>query len=173
MPENYLGEITPFGGNFAIRGWALCDGQLLPISSYSALYSILGTTYGGDGRSTFGLPDLRGRVAIHQGQGSSLSDYRLGAKGGTETVTLTTNQMPAHSHAYFAANATPSSGNPEDNSLPLASTASPFYAIGTPNHEMNSGVLSNTGGGQSHNNMQPFLVINYQIAIEGIYPSRS
>ena len=172
MPENYLGEITPFGGNFAIRGWALCDGQLLPISSYSALYSILGTTYGGDGRSTFGLPDLRGRVAIHQGQGSSLSDYRLGAKGGTETVTLTTNQMPAHSHAYFASPNDNTQAIPTGNALPSADVENP-YATSTPIISMNSGVIGNTGGGQSHNNLQPYLALTRIIATVGVYPSRN
>ena len=125
MPENYIGEITPFGGNFAIRGWALCDGQLLPISSYSALFSILGTTYGGDGVSTFALPDLQGRVALHMGQGAGLTYRTLGAKSGTETVTLTTNQMPAHSHAYFASPNDNTQAVPTGNALPSVIVCAP------------------------------------------------
>ncbi len=173
MADPYIGQLTTFGGNFAPRGWAECDGQLLSISQYSSLFSILGTTYGGDGVSTFGLPDLRGRIALHAGQGAGLSYYRLGAKGGTETVTLTTNQISSHSHSYNANSATMASGTPQGNSLPTPGGKKTPYTANAPNTTMASGCVSNTGGGQSHNNLQPYLVLTRLIALEGVYPSRS
>ncbi len=159
--EPFIGQVMMFGGNFAPRGWALCDGQLLSINSNSALFSILGTTYGGDGRTTFALPDLRGRVAIGPRTGPGLSNYNLGQSGGVEAVTLTTAQIPAHSHDLevqhpVTEGTTAYAGAEEDNT----------QATGTE-------VTNSTGGGQSHENRQPYLVVNYIIALQGTYPSRS
>ena len=172
MADPYIGQITTFGGNFAPRGWALCNGRLMSISANSALFSILGTTYGGDGISTFALPDLQGRVALHMGQGAGLTYRALGAKSGSETVTLTTNQMPAHSHAYFASPNDNTQAIPTGNALPSADVENP-YATSTPIISMNSGVIGNTGGGQSHNNLQPYLALTRIIATVGVYPSRN
>lgn len=169
-----------FGGNFAPRGWAFCDGQLLPIANYNALFSILGTTYGGDGRTTFGLPDLRGRVAMHPGSGPGLTQRRLGEKAGQESVSLSTNQMPAHSHIAnmkvadsngsldkatnnaFGKN----TGGSENIYAPASYTTGKMMADGTV-------TTNNTGSSQGHNNMQPYQCVNYIIALEGTYPSRS
>jgi microcystin-dependent protein len=183
--EPYLGQIMMFGGNFAIRGWAFCDGQLLPISQNSALFSILGTMYGGDGRTTFGLPDLRGRVAIHPGAGPGLSSYRVGEKGGVENVTLTQNQIPAHNHtSVLKASATDATiGTPTANAslaTPGAMAGRAFtptlgYDSAAPGVDLNSGSIvgGNTGGGQHHTNIQPFLGIYHLIALTGVFPSRS
>jgi len=185
MDDPYLGQIMMFGGNFAIRGWAFCDGQLLPISQYNALFAILGTTFGGDGRTTFGLPDLRGRVAIQPGRGPGLSDYRLGEKGGTETVTLVSSQIPSHNHtSTLKASATDATiGTPTANAslaTPGAMAGRAFtgtlgYDSAAPGVNLNSGsvVGGHTGGGQSHTNIQPFLGIYHLIALQGIFPSRS
>ena len=168
----FIAEIIMFGGNFAPRGWALCDGQLLAINSHSALFSILGTTYGGDGRTTFALPDLRGRVAINPRQGPGLSNYRLGQKGGTEDVTLTINQIPSHNHTINATSVVGTTNDPTNNFL--ANTGSFDNEYGTSaNTTLNPLAASNTGGSQSHNNIQPFCCVNYIIALEGIYPSRN
>ena len=171
--DPFIGEIIMFGGNFAPRGWALCDGQLLPISQNTALFSILGTTYGGDGRTTFALPDLRGRVAIHEGNGPGLSDYRLGQKGGTEHVTLTTAQIPSHSHNLGADSAAGTSNVPTNNILANTGGFDNEYSTNNPNTNLKSSAISNTGGGQSHTNIQPYLAVNYIIALVGVFPSRS
>lgn len=170
--DPFIGEIIMFGGNFAPRGWALCDGQLLAISSNSALFSILGTTYGGDGRVTFGLPDLRGRVPIHAGHGAGLSDRRLGQKGGNEQVTLTPNQLPSHNHNIHAANVSGDDTNPT-TAKAFAAASGDLYSDSPQTGTMNSAIVTNTGGGQSHDNMQPFQCVNYIIALVGVYPSRS
>lgn len=159
MSEPFIGQIVMFGGNFAPRGWALCDGQLLPISSNSALFSILGTTYGGDGVSTFGLPDLRGRSPMHPGSGPGLTPRQLGQKGGAERVTLTTNQLPAHSHDMELTSGNGTTNNP--------------VGVGTNSTWAQSVASSDTGGGQAHDNMAPFLCTNFIIALQGTYPSRS
>jgi len=172
MSEPFLGEILMFGGNFAPRSWALCDGQLLPISQNSALFSILGTIYGGDGRTTFALPDMRGRVSIHPGSGPGLSTYRLGEKGGVENVTLTTAQIPSHTHTLRGENRAGNSTDPTNNML---ANGSPIYrpqAVAD-DVNMNAAAVANTGGSQSHTNIQPFLCVNYLIALQGIFPSRS
>lgn len=187
--DPFIGQITMFGGNFAPRSWAFCDGQLLPISSNSALFSILGTTYGGDGRTTFGLPDLRGRVAMHAGNGPGLSSRSLGAKGGTETNTLTVNQLPSHNHTatattavtIYADNGSGTSDTPGGNVWAKKSRDSDYSDFPASAVTMAAGASSadtsvnveNTGGGQSVNNMQPFQVIHYIIALQGVYPSRS
>lgn len=176
--DPFLGEIIMFGGNFAPRGWAFCDGQLLPISSNSALFSILGTIYGGDGRTTFALPDMRGRVAIHAGSGPGLTPHNLGSKGGEETHTLTVPEMPSHNHTatMHAENAVGTQQNPKDNMLG-ATPNGPIYAPITAGNDKAMGagsvIVANAGGGQRHNNMQPFLTINYIIALMGAFPSRS
>ena len=169
MAEPFLGEIMIFGGNFPPRGWAACEGQLLSISQNTALFSLLGTTYGGDGRVTFGLPDLRARVPIHQGQGPGLSDRGLGEQLGSDTVTLMTPEMPAHVHS--------ASGGPEDGSSSSPATAilgtTPAAYSDSSNATAPAGSVSVAGGGQPHENRQPYLTLNYVIALEGIFPSRS
>lgn len=177
--EPFIGQILMFGGNFAPRGWALCDGQLLPISQWQALFSILGTTYGGDGRTTFGLPDLRGRIPIHAGNGPGLSSRPLGQKGGSESNFLTVQQLPSHSHN---ASGTIQLGTPSNQAsgnghfLPVTTGAN-FYSDAQGNGSLNSNSVnvttSNTGGSREINNIQPFQVVNYIIALQGLFPSRS
>jgi len=174
--EPMIGEIRMFAGNFAPRGWALCDGQLLSIAEYSALFSILGTTYGGDGRTTFALPDLRGRVPIHPGQGPGLSSRRLGEKGGVEAVTLTVNQIPSHTHSAVAyADSSVGSTDKPDAAVPARNAGStPEYGqVGNTTLNQDAIVIGNTGGNQPHENMQPYLAVNYIIALVGIFPSRN
>lgn len=188
MPvDPYLGDVSIFAGNFAPRGWAFCDGTLLPISSNSALFSILGTIYGGDGRTTFALPDLRGRAPIGPRHGPGLRDYKLGAKGGQELHTLTISEIPAHSHAATATSKLYGQNSPGDDdtlgagaSIASGSTSgSEIFSSEAPNTEMNtssvqtSTIILNQGGNLSHNNMQPYIAVNYIIALVGIYPSRS
>lgn len=169
--EPFIGEIRMFSGNFAPRGWALCDGQTLDITSYQALFSLISTYYGGDGRTTFKLPDLRGRVPIHQGQGQGLSQYPLGNAGGYETVSLTDNEIPEHSHSVMYSQDPADSADPESNLLSTGDHN--HYSPGNPGSSMNSQMISATGGGHAHSNMQPYLTINYIIALEGIYPPRN
>lgn len=165
--EPFIGQILMFGGNFAPRGWALCDGALLAISQNQALFSILGTTYGGDGRTTFQLPDLRGRVAMHPGNGPGLSSRSLGQIGGSETNVLNANQLPPHNHAVRGSE----EGTQTDpNGNFVAGSGMPAFAT-TPDVTM--GTTANAGGGQSINNIQPFQCVNYIIALVGTFPSRS
>ena len=181
--EPFIGQIIMFGGNFAPRGWAFCDGQLLAISQNEALFSILGTTYGGDGRTTFALPDLRGRYAMHPGHGPGLSDRRLGQKGGTENVTLTDAQIPAHNHPASATGSIrvheEDATTTEPNGNILATSAQNTYSTGGADAALNAGALQvnvtlgNNGGSQSHTNMPPFECANFIIALVGVYPSRS
>jgi|TARA_R110002051_G_scaffold1246_1_gene6851 microcystin-dependent protein len=169
--EPFIAQIIMFGGNFAPRGWALCDGQLLAISQNQALFSILGTTYGGDGRTTFALPDLRGRVPMHPGNGPGLSPRRLGEKFGTETNTLTVAQMPSHKHdVTLPAKEEANTEVPGNNFIAGAG----FDGFGTTT-DVTMGALpqQNVGGGQSINNIQPFQCVNYIIALVGTFPSRS
>ncbi len=170
--EPFIGEISMFAGNFAPRGWALCDGQLLSISQNSALFSILGTTYGGDGRTSFGLPDLRGRVPIHAGTGPGLSNYRLGQKGGSETVTLTTSQMPSHNHTISASGKSPNSSSPNNSVMATLGPIPGIYSseVGKKAQMKPTG---NTGGNQGVDIRQPYATINYIIALQGVYPSRN
>lgn len=188
MSDPFLGQITMFAGSFAPRNWAFCSGQLLPIAQNTALFSILGTTYGGDGRSTFGLPDLRGRVAIGSegnSAGPGLTPRNLGSRGGTETQTLTTNQIPSHTHtATSTANAVAPAGNSNDAVGNLwaddlgVSSGTYHTGDGSPTiSPMHSDAVQTTVdpnvGGQAHNNMQPFLAINFIIALQGTFPSRN
>ena len=172
MSEPFVGEIRMFAGNFAPRGWAFCDGQLLAVSQNDALFSLLGTIYGGDGRTTFGLPDLRGRVPIHAGSGPGLSPRRLGAKAGAEKVTLTVNQMPSHGHALQSSGEFADQSNPQGR-VPARGAASGLWAEDFEPVNMNSSSITNVGGSRSHTNLMPFLCINFIIALFGIYPSRN
>ena len=172
--QPYLGDIMMFGGNFAPEGWALCNGQLMSIAQNSALFSILGTTYGGDGMNTFGLPDLRGRLPISFGQGPGLSNYQQGEASGSETVTLTSATIPSHNHALNANNDKGDVASPVNafSAVVLDSTNALSNGYdGTVNTAMDP--TGATGGSQPHNNLQPYLCINFCIALEGIYPSRS
>lgn len=170
MSEPFVGEIRMFAGNFAPRGWAFCDGQLLAVSQNDALFSLLGTIYGGDGRTTFGLPDLRGRIPIHAGSGPGLSERRLGSKAGAEKVTLTVNQLPSHTHRQRASSNIPSDRSPTDRVT--GQTTGDIYIDDTPFVNMSVNSTSNVGGSQSHTNLMPFLCIHFIIALFGIYPSR-
>jgi microcystin-dependent protein len=176
-PECGLGEIKIFAGNFAPRNWMFCDGQLLPIAQNSALFSLLGTTYGGDGRTTFGLPDLRGRAPIHEGTGPGLTPKSLGSKGGSETTTLTASQLPAHTHPLkgTSSTATTESGA----GAMLATTPQNVTGVRTYNPSnaslitLHSDSIAPNSGGQSHNNMPPYLTVNYIICTVGVFPSRN
>lgn len=167
--DPFIGQIILVPYNFAPNGWAFCNGQVLPIAQYTALFSLLGTTYGGDGVTNFALPDLRGRVPISSGQAPGLQNYVLGQKGGEETVTLNTNQTPAHSHSVFANSAHSNSDQPANN-FPASSAHFQTTSDGT---TMNPGMIGKTGSSQAHDNMQPYLGLNYCIALQGIFPSRN
>lgn len=161
-----------FAGNFAPQGYALCDGQLMAVSQNDALFSLFGTIYGGDGRTTFGLPDLRGRIPIHMGNGAGLSQRTIGSRSGAESVTLALNNLPAHSHPFSA------SGNPADNKSPKqrspAVSAESAYTSDQQNLvAMSTLAVASSGGGQSHTNMQPFQCVHFIVALFGIYPSRN
>lgn len=170
MSEPFIGEIRMFGGTFAPVGWALCDGQLLAISQNDALFSLLGTTYGGDGRTTFGLPDLRGRVPIHQGTGSGLTNRAMGATGGSETVTLSADQLPAHTHTMNASTNAADAADPAG--AVLAEGGADIYVEDNANQALATSIGA-TGGSQPHDNLMPFQCTNYIISLFGIYPSRN
>ena len=175
MSEPFVGEIKMFAGNFAPRGYAFCDGQLLAVSQNDALFSLYGTIYGGDGKNTFGLPDLRGRIPLHQGQGPGLSSRSLGSKGGAEKETLTLNQLPSHTHTAQASNNPADSATLNGKVLAKAVDASDkFYVapVAGQQRPMVSGMVANTGGSQPHNNLMPTLCIHFIVALVGIYPSR-
>ncbi|WP_407571655.1 phage tail protein [Deinococcus altitudinis] len=173
MSEPFVGEIRVFGFNFAPQGWAQCNGQLLSIAQNTALFSLLGTNYGGDGRVTFGLPNLQGAAALHVGSGAGpgLSQYFLGQTGGSQTVTLLQNEMPAHTHALGAVTDPAESGSPAGNVL-ARSVGGPVYASGPANAQLAAGAVSPQGGNQPHNNLPPYLVANFCIALQGVYPQR-
>jgi len=175
MSEPFVGEIKMFAGNFAPRGYAFCDGQLLAVSQNDALFSLYGTIYGGDGRTTFGLPDLRGRIPLHQGQGSGLSDRKLGSKGGSEKVTLTVNQLPSHPHTAMASNNPATSATLSGKVLSKGVEANDTFYVGptgVTRAALINSMVTNTGGSQSHSNLMPTLCINFIVALIGIYPSR-
>ncbi len=179
--ECLIGEVRMFAGNFAPRNWALANGQLLPISSNTALFSVLGTTYGGDGRTTFALPDLRGRVVVGTGMGPGLTDRRLGEKGGVQSVTLTTNQIPAHTHGVTVEAKLKASSQDVDAQTAEGNVlaTSEVYSSQSPDVEMGANAVtatvteSSVGNNQPHENMPPFTTINFIICLTGIYPSRS
>ncbi len=167
MAQPYVGEIRMFAGNFAPAGWMFCEGQLLPISEYETLFNLIGTTYGGDGQSTFALPDLRGRVPLHFGNGFTLAET-----GGVETVTLTSSQIPAHSHPFLAAGVTGNQISPAGN-LPANSFNVTPYINDVPNGNMNASAIGSVGGSQPHNNFQPYLCVDFIISLFGIFPSQT
>lgn len=169
MSEPFLAEIRIVGFNFAPRSWAFCDGQILPINQNQSLYSLLGTTYGGDGRTSFALPDLRGRVPIHEGASNGTS-HTLGSKAGEETHTLADPEMPQHTHT-IQADTNPSDSQDPTNAV-LAKSGN-IYRDSTNLVDMVSGTMADTGGGQGHENMQPFLALNFCIALSGLFPSRN
>ncbi|HEX3672758.1 MAG TPA: tail fiber protein [Rhizomicrobium sp.] len=177
----YVGQLMMFAGNFAPAGWMACQGQLIPISEYETLFNLIGTTYGGDGQSTFGLPDLQGRVAVHQGQGGGLSNYVIGQKSGTETVTLNIQQIPQHNHMLTANAAGGNQSVPAGNSV-LATEVSTatgggnaftYAAQGGAQATMANTSIGFSGGSQPHDNIQPILAITYCISMFGVYPSQN
>lgn len=168
--DPFVGEIRMFPFNFAPSGWALCNGQLLPLSQNTALFSLLGTQFGGDGKSNFALPNLQGRAPMHQGQGSGLTDRLIGEQGGDATVTLLDSEIPQHTHTMAASN------NDVDTNLPggaiSGAAQSPLFRPDA-NTTMNPRALAIAGGGLPHNNMQPYLTLSFNIALQGVYPPRS
>jgi len=171
MAQPYIGEIRLFGGSFAPAGWAFCDGSLLAISENETLFQLIGTTYGGDGESTFGLPDLRGRVPVHQGT-SAAGTAVIGELGGTETVTLTPQQIPIHNHPFLVSTGPASLPTPIGNAMGESVTIAP-YAQDSLTVMLSSQMLSSTGGSQPHENMQPFLCISFIISLFGIFPTQT
>lgn len=170
MSEPYIGEIRMVGFNFAPQGWAFCNGQLLPIAQYEALFTLIGTTYGGDGQTTFALPNLQSRIPFHQGSGAG-NTLVLGQMAGSESVTLTGNQIPGHTHTLAAnsaagTQAAPTGGYWADSSLDA-------YSTGATAHSMNPAAIGNAGGSQPHDNMPPFTVVNFVISLFGIFPSQN
>jgi microcystin-dependent protein len=174
MSEPFIAEIRIFAGNFAPKGWAFCDGQLLPVSQNTALFSLIGTTYGGDGRTTTALPNLQGRAPMHPGRGPGLTDRRLGETGGVDSVTLSEAQMPNHNHTLRASDGRAGSGIAVGNSLAEPRDGLLYQNETTSNLvDLNIQAMPPTGGSQAHNNMQPFLTMSFIIALVGLYPSRS
>ncbi|MCP4306838.1 MAG: phage tail protein [bacterium] len=170
MADPFVGEIRMFAGSFAPPGWAFCDGQLLAVSQNDALFSLFGTIYGGDGRTTFGLPDLRGRVPIHAGSGPGLSPRQLGSSAGAETETVTLPSLTAHSHAYQASAHLADEAHPTGNVLAQPTAASPYFPA-APSVGMATSAVGDVGGNQSHQNLMPFLCVNFIVALLGVYPS--
>lgn len=175
--EAYLGQIILFAGDYAPEGWVVCNGQLLSVNQYQALFSLIGTTYGGDGHNTFGIPDLRSRVPVGQGAGPNLTPRTIGQTGGAETVTLTATQMPAHNHTFYASGNTATTTVPTNNVLASMPTNNVFYfdepAGSTLTPTAYAGAsLSQVGGNQAHENRMPFTAINYLMCVEGLYPNR-
>ena len=173
MSDPFLGEIKLFAGNFAPRGYALCQGQLLSIAQNSALFSILGTTYGGNGVNTFALPDLRGRVPVQPGQGPGLSSYTLGEMAGVESTTLTSNNMPIHTHSLGAVAGPGNTNSPVSAFLAAGSPEANPYAVGSASTTLSTQAIGTAGGSQPFSLLQPYLCLNFIIALEGIFPSRN
>ena len=170
--DPFIGEIRIFAGTFAPQGWAFCDGQLLAIAQNTALFSLLGTNYGGDGRTTFGLPDLRGRVPMHAGSGPGLTPRYLGQTGGQEHVTLNESQIPAHTHQARASSEAPDTNSPED-AVSAQKVRTHLYNTGLSDVNMGTTAISSTGGSQAHDNMQPYQCLNYIICLQGLFPPRN
>jgi microcystin-dependent protein len=173
MADPFIAEIRIFPFNFAPRGWAWCNGQLMPLSQNTALFSLLGTTYGGDGKSTFALPNLQGRAPMHPGQGPGLSNRSLGETGGSETVTLTQSEMPSHGHALRAATQDNADVNTITPTVSFAGSTGGALYQAAPNVALSDQALAPAGGSLPHNNMQPFLTCYFCIALQGIFPPRS
>ena len=171
MSEPFLAEIRMFAGNFAPQGWAFCNGQIMSIAQNTALFSLVGTTYGGDGQTTFALPNLQSRVPIHWGQGPGLSNYVWGEQIGTETVTLLSTQMPSHNHSLAATTVAGGTATPSTGTVLANSHTTNIYGA-NPNTTLSPQAISQAGGNQPHNNIQPVLAVSFIIALEGIYPSR-
>jgi microcystin-dependent protein len=172
MSNPYLGEIKIMGFNFNPRGWAKCDGQILPINQYQSLYSLLGTTYGGDGRTTFGLPDLRGRAPMDFGTGPD-GQVALGQKGGVENVILNLAQIPSHRHLVNVNSATGTTDEPSANTYMAGAGSDVYGPYVDPKVKLNDGTSANNGGNQAHKNIQPYQVVNFCIALQGVFPSRN
>jgi microcystin-dependent protein len=172
MSSPFVGEVRAFPFNFPPKGWAFCNGQLLPLSQNTALFSLLGTVYGGDGKSTFALPDLQGNIPISQGQGAGLQDYFIGQSSGSETVTLLLTELPQHIHNLMAdSDNGPDNGNPANAAL--SQPAAIYSSATTPITQFAFQSLSPQGGSLPHNNMMPYLTLNFCIALQGVYPARS
>lgn len=173
MSQPFIGEIRMFGGNFAPLGWAFCAGQLVPISENDALFNLIGTTFGGDGQETFGLPNLQSRIPVHAGQGPNISqNYQLGEMAGVESVTITIPQLPIHNHAVMASTATASNPNPDGNILATSPTIE-SYVIDVAGPALAPNTVQFVGGSQPHDNMMPFLCINFIISLYGIFPTQT
>jgi microcystin-dependent protein len=169
MAQPYVGEIRMFGGNFAPAGWQFCDGSLLPISENETLFNLIGTTYGGDGQSNFAVPDLRGRLPLHFGNGFTLAET-----GGVETVTLTVAQIPAHTHPMLASSNAATTSDPTNNALSTAPLATTFpYGTDNPLTPLGANAVSTVGGSQPHNNFQPYLCVSFILSLFGIFPSQT
>ena len=173
MGQPYVGEIRMFGGNFAPVGWMFCQGQTLPISENDVLFNLIGTTYGGDGQETFRLPDLQGRIPIHQGTASSGTTYQLGENGGVESVTLSTQQIPTHSHPLTATGGQPGNQVSPAGNVPAMSLNVVPYINEAPTGSFAASAVGPSGGSQPHENMQPFLCVNFIISLFGVYPSQT
>jgi microcystin-dependent protein len=172
MSNPYVGEIRMFGGNFAPAGWMFCQGQLLPISEYETLFQLIGTTYGGDGQETFGLPNMASRIPVHMGQGPGISqNYQIGEVGGVESVLLTQQNVPIHSHAFQASSGTGLAAQPESNVLAASRDYKTFATNPSPTAPMAAGSIVPTGGSQPHENMGPYQCVSFIISLFGIFPS--
>lgn len=172
MAQPYVGEIRMFAGNFPPNGWMFCEGATLPISENEVLFQLIGTTYGGDGEETFNLPNLASRVPIHMGTGPDGTTYQIGEQDGVESVTLTTQQIPNHTHPLTASSEPATTLNPQSNVLASTVTATPYYNI-DPDTQLSSQAVTPVGGSQPHENCQPFLCINYIISLFGVFPSQT
>jgi len=172
MADPFVAEIRIVSFNFAPTGWAFCDGQLLPLSQNTALFSLLGTMYGGNGKSTFALPDLQGRAPMMWGQGPGLSSYQAGESGGAETVSLQSSEMPMHTHMLYGGDAA-GPAVPDPAGAALGASPARAYTSTPPGESMSAQAVSVTGGGQPHNNMSPYLAANFIIALQGVFPPRS
>ena len=171
MADPFVAEIRIFPFNFPPKGWAFCDGQIIPISQNTALFSLVGTFYGGDGKSTFALPDMQGNAPMHPGQGTGLTEHFLGETGGSETVTLLQSEIPAHSHALVASLSDATNTKPAGQQFAQGAGVSAWGII-APNTQLSSKGLAVAGGDQPHNNMQPYLTLNFCIALQGVFPPR-
>jgi microcystin-dependent protein len=173
MPEPYVGEIRMFAGNFPPNGWMFCEGQTLPISENDVLFQLIGTTYGGDGEETFNLPNLASRVPIHQGTGPDGTTYQMGEMAGTEQETLTVQQIPSHTHPLTASATAGTQASPIGAVLAQATGSVQLYYEGDPTGAMNAQAITPAGGSQPHENVQPFLCINFIISLFGVFPSQT
>src|SRR6185369_4857628 len=173
MGEPFIGEIRMFGGSFAPAGWAFCDGATIPISENDALFTLIGTTYGGDGQETFQLPDLQGRVPMHQGTGKDGVTYSIGEKAGTETVTLSTQQIPIHTHAFIGSTSNGTEAGPGGAMLATSTSLQPYAQVSPTDASFSTNAISPVRGSQPHENMQPYLCITFIISLFGVFPTQT